>query len=253
MSSAKEREIIMLKIASKRAFTLIELLVVIAIIAILASILFPVFGRARENARRTSCLSNIRQVGLGFMQYVQDYDERFPFNKTNAYGQQSWVYAAQPYLKSTQVLRCPSDKSGNWEVETPGETRGNDFLGVKTTSYSENLFMVPTTSTTSPKPFSNLAAIQKASNVILLTENAPGWTAAYFHASVWPAYPGGSGGHWTTATNLPDDIDLDRHLGGFNACYVDGHAKFSRWSQVWFQDLSVTPNVTKGAFDPNQT
>ena len=65
--------------AIKRGFTLIELLVVIAIIAILAAILFPVFARARENARRASCASNLKQIGLGLMQYVQDYDEGHPF------------------------------------------------------------------------------------------------------------------------------------------------------------------------------
>jgi prepilin-type N-terminal cleavage/methylation domain-containing protein len=64
----------------RKAFTLIELLVVIAIIAILASILFPVFARARENARRTSCLSNLKQIGMGFMQYTQDYDEKYPMS-----------------------------------------------------------------------------------------------------------------------------------------------------------------------------
>src|SRR5205809_4233116 len=63
---------------TRRAFTLIELLVVIAIIAILAAILFPVFSRARENARRASCQSNLKQIGLGFLQYAQDYDERLP-------------------------------------------------------------------------------------------------------------------------------------------------------------------------------
>ncbi|RYG63911.1 DUF1559 domain-containing protein, partial [bacterium] len=67
-----------LSTSRKGAFTLIELLVVIAIIAILAAILFPVFGRARENARRSSCLSNMKQIGLGMMQYTQDYDEKFP-------------------------------------------------------------------------------------------------------------------------------------------------------------------------------
>src|SRR6266550_861171 len=62
----------------RSAFTLIELLVVIAIIAILAAILFPVFARAREEARRTSCLSNVNQIGKGFLMYVQDFDEQFP-------------------------------------------------------------------------------------------------------------------------------------------------------------------------------
>jgi len=64
---------------NKSAFTLIELLVVIAIISILAAILFPVFGRARENARRASCMSNLKQIGLAIMQYTQDYDEKYPY------------------------------------------------------------------------------------------------------------------------------------------------------------------------------
>jgi len=108
---------------SKRhnAFTLIELLVVIAIIAILAAILFPVFARARENARRSSCQSNLKQIGLGIIQYLQDYDERFPaaFNQ-GATGVQAggngtpvgWADATQPYLKSTQIFQCPSESRG---------------------------------------------------------------------------------------------------------------------------------------------
>src|SRR3954466_7852291 len=94
-----------------RAFTLIELLIVIAIIAILAAILFPVFGRARENARRSSCQSNLKQIGLGFAQYTQDYDEKMPYN---SYGYVSatvnpgdWMDTIQPYTKSYQVLVCP--------------------------------------------------------------------------------------------------------------------------------------------------
>lgn len=70
----------MSKLSPRRGFTVIELLVVITIIAILAAILFPVFGRARENARRRSCLSNLKQMGLAILQYTQDYDERFPNN-----------------------------------------------------------------------------------------------------------------------------------------------------------------------------
>ncbi len=94
----------------QNAFTLIELLVVIAIIAILAAILFPVFARARENARRSSCQSNLKQIGLGVLQYTQDYDETLPPGAL-AYGPGGitlWNGMIQPYVKSTQLFSCPS-------------------------------------------------------------------------------------------------------------------------------------------------
>ena len=95
------------------AFTLIELLVVIAIIAILAAILFPVFARARENARRSSCQSNLKQIGLGMIQYAQDYDEQMlpatVFDYANSPNNDAWINLVQPYIKSKQVFNCPSD------------------------------------------------------------------------------------------------------------------------------------------------
>ena len=107
----------------KKAFTLIELLVVIAIIAILAAILFPVFARARENARRASCQSNLKQIGLGVLQYTQDYDERYPMNNNpgpatgpgeSSPGYIRWSEAIYPYVKSTQLFKCPSNpENGN--------------------------------------------------------------------------------------------------------------------------------------------
>lgn len=98
----------------KQGFTLIELLVVIAIIAILAAILFPVFQKVRENARRASCQSNMKQLGIGVLQYVQDADESYTAqgvpNPGNNWGyQQTWIYEVQPYLKSYDVFRCPDD------------------------------------------------------------------------------------------------------------------------------------------------
>ncbi|MDR3708605.1 MAG: DUF1559 domain-containing protein [Capsulimonadaceae bacterium] len=97
-------------------FTLIELLVVIAIIAILAAILFPVFATAREKARQTACISNLKQLGLGFMQYVQDYDETFP-NGCNVFANGSgWAGEVYPFVKSTQVFICPSDTGANIPV-----------------------------------------------------------------------------------------------------------------------------------------
>ncbi len=113
---------------ARRGFTLIELLVVIAIIAILAAILFPVFAKARENARRTSCLSNVKQLGLAFRQYTQDYDEKYPPTFTNGDGglaphdytppttaaaipnsDRGWSQNLETYTKSTQILQCPSE------------------------------------------------------------------------------------------------------------------------------------------------
>ena len=103
---------------ARKAFTLIELLVVIAIIAILAAILFPVFARARENARRASCLSNMKQMGLGIIQYTQDYDEKYParyFGNGNgeAFEFNSWRRVTFPYVKSTQIYSCPSNTNNN--------------------------------------------------------------------------------------------------------------------------------------------
>lgn len=93
-----------------KGFTLIELLVVIAIIAILAAILFPVFARAREKARQTSCLSNLKQIGLANNMYMQDYDQMFPYAADNVTldTPTSFVFRLTPYIKNTQIWRCPS-------------------------------------------------------------------------------------------------------------------------------------------------
>ncbi|NPV45908.1 MAG: DUF1559 domain-containing protein [Armatimonadetes bacterium] len=93
---------------SRRGFTLIELLVVIAIIAILAAILFPVFARAREQARRTSCLSNLKQLALAAMMYGQDYDELLPVGATQGNSLWNVVQGLYPYVKNSQVFYCPS-------------------------------------------------------------------------------------------------------------------------------------------------
>ncbi len=92
----------------RRGFTLIELLVVIAIIAILAAILFPVFARAREKARQTSCLSNVKQLALGALMYAQDYDDTFPKHFQQLTPQLFWLDVIQPYVKNVQLARCPS-------------------------------------------------------------------------------------------------------------------------------------------------
>src|SRR5262245_40236882 len=101
--------------STRWGFTLIELLVVIAIIAILAAILFPVFAQAREKARQTACLSNAKQIANGMQMYVQDYDEQMPMLESGKPlgGSFTWPQMIQPYVKSWNVFRCPSDGGQN--------------------------------------------------------------------------------------------------------------------------------------------
>ncbi|MBC8137918.1 MAG: prepilin-type N-terminal cleavage/methylation domain-containing protein [Fibrella sp.] len=231
---------------TKSAFTLIELLVVIAIIAILAAILFPVFAQARSKARQTSCLSNERQISLGFLQYFQDYDEMFPHVK----GTSPWTTSGvEPYMKSKALLRCPDDNSIGWDAVPPATPR--------VTSYNLNGYLAPGNSNvTHGGNFPELASISNPAKLIFLAESAEmrtdgvtPFTGSYFHAHVWN--PPVSTSHWVVAKNLPDDIITDRHAGGFNAAYLDGHCKWAKWSQVWFRDDSVNPPL-KGNFDPRQ-
>jgi prepilin-type N-terminal cleavage/methylation domain-containing protein/prepilin-type processing-associated H-X9-DG protein len=111
----------------RSGFTLIELLVVIAIIAILAAILFPVFAQAREKARQTSCLSNMKQIGLAVMLYQADYDQSFPLDTAEYKGEVynydiSWVKFVQPYCSNLQIFDCPS---GTFDPTTDGVPDAN--------------------------------------------------------------------------------------------------------------------------------
>lgn len=116
----------------KKGFTLIELLVVIAVISILAAILFPVFARARENARRASCMSNLKQIGLSIMQYAQDYDEKMVFvsNYDNDGTTMTWLDTLNPYTKSYQIFACPSDsRTGGSHRPQPNRNTYNGYSG----------------------------------------------------------------------------------------------------------------------------
>ncbi len=122
----------------RQGFTLIELLVVIAIIAILAAILFPVFARARENARKSTCQSNLKQIGLAIAQYAQDYDERLVLYSNNS---QYWTSRLDPYMKNKGVLRCPT---GDWGLCTTNPTGAmyllTTALGQKASYFYNNLY-----------------------------------------------------------------------------------------------------------------
>lgn len=235
-------------------FTLIELLVVIAIIAILAAILFPVFGRARENARRTSCMSNLKQIGLAFIQYTQDYDEAYPLTSYSANPSApniSWTLGAAPYLKSTQLFRCPSDTSTVWNnpvVPTDPITSTTNYY---TTSYLMNAYMAGTS------PYTKQSAIQAASKVVLLSESS-GVGRDHFHPFNWvndttltnPAYSSYMNSiTWDSSNNQTKEIALTRHLDGFNMAFCDGHVKWGKWGMVW---PPKSGEAFHGIFDPRQ-
>lgn len=187
-------------------FTLIELLVVIAIIAILAAILFPVFARARENARRASCMSNLKQIGLGIMQYSQDYDEKFPLwladTNGNAYrdgAEQGWAMLIQPYVKSTQIFQCPSDS-------TAAPANGADGGGFS--DYMSNLYDI--------NLFTGMVGLIAPTQTVLASDGYPFDSSSSF---------GGTSGWVPTPDNGQQDY-YHRHLGGDNFLFCDGHVKW---------------------------
>lgn len=225
-------------IKSRRGFTLIELLVVIAIIAILAAILFPAFARARENARRASCMSNLKQIGLGMFQYTQDYDETLPFitcgnlgdcTTSNA-GAHPWYVSTQPYLKSYQLLSCPSDTTFAVAADTrwlgtyvnagvPGLTAASTAQEISKAiplSYGSNVLLQNTL---------NIASFNTPSKLFLVSELGGRTTPAATSLGTFYMQPGYGNsltdGRWSNGK---------RHFDGRNWLYADGHVK-------WLRDL----------------
>jgi prepilin-type N-terminal cleavage/methylation domain-containing protein len=170
---------------ARNGFTLIELLVVIAIIAILAAILFPVFAQAREKARQTSCLSNTKQMGLGVMMYIQDYDETFPpayyYNAVtggnlDANGIQHWSGFVQPYIKNAGIFVCPSDKIRGQTPTNAGAPAVYDNQAPRI-SYTANEAVLPRPRGSvggvfvgQPQNVVGMAAVDQPASVIALTE-----------------------------------------------------------------------------------
>lgn len=239
---------------SQKGFTLIELLVVIAIIAILAAILFPVFARARENARRSSCSSNLKQLGLAFMQYTQDYDESYPgyYNSTTepapggnwVPGVWYWPQILYPYHKSNQVFVCPSGVGAMSNAPVGGHYGANLLI---TTNVAAGVASLKQSALSGPAG-TYLAA--DWGNIIMHPAYAPGpdYTNFYLPGS---GKLGGMPASPDISSVYQGDYQNGRHLEGINIAFADGHVKWQRSEKVLLEAKNyLLANGTKNAFDP---
>jgi prepilin-type N-terminal cleavage/methylation domain-containing protein/prepilin-type processing-associated H-X9-DG protein len=224
-----------------RGFTLIELLVVIAIIAILAAILFPVFAKAREKARQTSCSSNLKQSGLASMMYLQDYDEVYPPSRVDGALPRRWDQIIEPYVKSTQVFTCPSDGA-----IALGYGHAHNQFGY----FGANVGGLPSGSAR------RLSDVQMPATTILYADTGRDTeTWAYFHQNPNVQRPGG--GYvlrWpgqSTITNPPGSCcgaqTLNaRHSETCNTTFADGHVKSLKPSDAFIFDNATWINPPAG-------
>lgn len=217
-----------------KGFTLIEILVIISIIALLAAILFPVFARARENARRSSCQSNLKQVGLAESQYVQDYDEKFPFTSIDTQPgtliplYTNFMDIVQPYVKSTQIFTCPSRSNlkvegsiipvgykptMNWEYGSCGGINNEFGDGLHPEREASG--------GTRNGPIVSLSEIGEVVTTITLFESN-------FSYDDYRSCD--------NQTSNPPAAAPDRHFNGCNLVFVDGHVK-------WFQSNRITQGM----------
>lgn len=228
----------------RNAFTLIELLVVIAIIAILAAILFPVFGQAREKARQTSCLSNLRQIGLAFQMYSQDYDERLPdrrdLKSALVGGYRPWAPAWPPsdprggwaiivldsYVKNTGIWSCPSVEGAMAGVQQVEQS--NALIGTVSAVQSRYWFWrfdrfddpVPIDDFWGKTEFQATDDLRASGNTTITPKNPQ--APADVELVVDPYFP-------RTIPSVPAGLKgKSVHMGGRNRVFLDGHAKWLR-------------------------
>lgn len=231
----------------RHGFTLIELLVVIAIIAILAAILFPVFSRARENARKTTCLNNMRQIGLGVNMYAQDYDEVLPprndgvwdfADPTSPQYRPNFLGSLLPYTKNANIFVCPSAQ--------PTWVTAQVSLPPSDTSYMGNAVVMGRSVSVIPNP-AEIVYLQERWDrrrtawlrPCHTLNNASCGTATSNSYSWW---------HWSNPRpNIPECY-TSIHMDGGNLVFCDGHAQWRPWRLMRARYFGLTPDDDTNAY-----
>jgi prepilin-type N-terminal cleavage/methylation domain-containing protein/prepilin-type processing-associated H-X9-DG protein len=220
----------------RSAFTLIELLVVIAIIAILAAILFPVFARARENARKANCASNLKQIGTGVMMYIQDYDERYPigyvYTGADASTAVAWCQLVVPYVKNAGIFKCPSDDS------TPNATtyRGGGYgyhMRVFSPSADATITQAQLVLPADTIMICDSAQVTEASKELPPTKWVKERHSDYdVYFPYYGALPGTADSNYFGSGQYQRRRPFPRHSEGANFAFADGHVKWLKVEAV---------------------
>lgn len=232
----------------RHGFTLIELLVVIAIIAILAAILFPVFAKAREKARQTSCLSNVRQMATGQISYAQDYDEKLPFfdwghrpcggtampgSPLAPTSMVMWWAAIQPYTKNQQIFVCPSGARDKCCAGQPANViPWADVIGGCSYAMNEAIHTGEWGCCGGAK---GLPQFTYPTETLLLGDgrnSLGGWETNNMHVLARYAFPKTSFCLGCGGTVPANADDYTAHNGGSNIAFAEGHAKWRKWSSL---------------------
>jgi len=220
----------------KAGFTLIELLVVIAIIALLAAILFPAFARARENARRASCQSNMKQLSLGLIQYAQDNDSRLLRMSLDSWSSGGYILQPLfPYIKSDEVFRCPSaPRTASFNISGTGGKTSYGYGSTYGVPYEQNWSTRVTVAMMQGPDVGMAGSVVNAGTTLIDRFPEPALQCAFAETRHGDDFQYNTMGNGWDAFNAlgfnissySDWIAKTRHFDGANYAYLDGHVKF---------------------------